>query len=320
MSKTRRIVLAAIAAAAVAAAGAAAAAHRSQATKQVSATFAAGTVAGSHTSTCTSSDGTYQETVATYTGSATSSDARLNGTLRIRAHSVVNTTTGLGWLSGTFRINGSSGGAHGAITGVVSGGNVSGTAAGEMGGPEGKLLATVAASFAPQAGFSSGSLGSGTVSGAGVVFQRGTCTKPGKSARSTYVAGLRFAANQVVPAVTTEGKATGTFTLDVTRDTSGTITGANAVFYVNYRFDGPVTITGLTLNKGARGSSGPVVLDSGTATTVDTDGSGNITKVVSGVDASLVKDLLADPRGYYVQLSTADGGLRAQLGGFARHS
>lgn len=319
MSKTRLIVLAALATAAIAAAGAAAAAHRSQAIQQASATFTAGTVAGSHTSTCTSSDGTYQETVATYTGNATSSDARLNGTLKIRAHSVVNTTTGLGWLSGTFRLNGSSGGAHGSITGVISGGNVSGTAVGETGRPEGKLLATVAAAFTPQAGFSSGSLGSGTVSGAGVVFQRGTCTKPGKNVRSTYVAGLHFSADQVVPAVTTNGKATGTFTLDVTRDASGTITGANAVFYVNYRFDGPVTITGLTLNKGAKGTSGPVALDSGTATTVDSDGSGNITKVVSGVDGSLVKDLLANPRGYYVQLSTADGGLRAQLAGFARH-
>ncbi len=319
MSRTRWIAMVVAVAAAVGAAGATAAAHRAQTSQQASATFAAGTVADSHTSSCTSTDGTYADTTATYTGTSTSSDARLNGPLKIRAHSVVNTTTGLGWLTGTFRIDGSSGGAHGDVHAVVSGGNVSGAVVGETGGPEGKLLATLTSAFTGKDGFSGGSLGTGSVAGAGVIFQRGACTRAAKNDRSTYVAPLQFGAHEVVPAVTTTGRAAGSLTLDVTRDSTGAITGANVVFYVNYRFDGPVTITGLTLNQGVHGSSGPVVLDSGTGTIVDSDGSGNITKVVNGVGGTLVQALLANPHGYYVQLTTADGGLRAQIQGFAKH-
>lgn len=313
MSKTRSIVAGVLVAAAVGAAGAAAA-HRTQSSQQAAATFAAGTVANTQSRSCTSSDGTYQETTATYTGTATSTDARLNGALKIRAHSVVNTTTGLGWLTGSFRVDGSSGGAHGDVDAVVSSGNVSGTLVGQTGGPEGKLLATIASAFTQKDGFSSGSLGTGSVSAAGIVFQRGDCAKTGKPVRSTYVAGLHFAKPQgTVP----NGKADGSFTLDVSRDSSGAVSGATAVFYVNYRFDGgPVTITGLTLNKASDGS---VALDSGAGTIVDTDGSGNVTKVVSGVGASLVQALLSSPHDYVVQLSTATGSVRAQLAGFSRH-
>ena len=111
--------------------------------------------------------------------------------------------------------------------------------------------------------------------------------------------------------------ATGNLTLDLTRDASGNVTGGNVVFYVNYRFPGSITLTGLALHQGVRGANGPVVLDAGIGTFTDTDGRGNITKVVSSASASLLQALLATPRGYYVDVSTstnAGGALRDQLG------
>jgi hypothetical protein len=320
MPRTRWIVLAGLVAAAVAAAGAAAAAHRAQTTQQASATFAATTVANAQNRSCTASDGTYQETDATYSGTATSSDARLNGTLKIRARSVVNTTTGLGWVNGSFRIDGSSGGAHGNLAAVVSGGNVSGTVVGDTDRRDGKLLATVTSAFTQQAGFSSGSLGSGSVAGAGVVFERGACakTKSPKLAHTVYVSRLELSPREMVPPASTKGRAVGSFTLDVTRDSNGTITGATAIFYVNYRFDGSVTVNGLALDQGNRGATGSVVVDAGVGSFTDADGNGNLTKVVGSVPAATAQAILASPRGYYVQLTTADGGLRDQLAGFSR--
>jgi hypothetical protein len=106
-------------------------------------------------------------------------------------------------------------------------------------------------------------------------------------------------------------------TLDLTRDASGNITGGNVVFYVNYRFPGSVTITGLALHQGARGANGAVALDAAVGTITDTDGRGNLTKVVSGASATLLQALLTSPHGYYVDLTTSantGGALRDQLG------
>ena len=116
--------------------------------------------------------------------------------------------------------------------------------------------------------------------------------------------------------------ATGNLTFDVSRDSSGAITGGTAVFYLNYRFPAAVTLTGLTLNQGNRGSNGPVVLDSGLGTVVDADGSGNVTKVVSGVSASVLQAVLNNPHGYYITLDTAtstSGALRDQLENPQKH-
>src|SRR5437868_14117180 len=115
MLRPRLAVPIVLAAAAVAAAGVAAATPHAQTTQAAAADFSAVSVSRSHSETCVSSDGTYQLTTATYTGVATSSDARLNGTLEIRASSVVNTTTKLGFLDGTLRVRGANTGPSGAI-------------------------------------------------------------------------------------------------------------------------------------------------------------------------------------------------------------
>jgi len=71
-----------------------------------------------------------------------------------------------------------------------------------------------------------------------------------------------------------------------------------------------------------RGSNGPVVLDAGIGTITDTDGRGNLTKIVSGASASLLQALLTSPHGYYVDVTTSantGGALRDQLGAPERH-
>ena len=129
MSK-KRLAAAGALVAALTVSGVAAAGHRSQATQQAAADFSAGSVTRTHTKTCTASDGAYQETTATYSGTASSSDARLNGPLEIRASSVVNTTTGVGWVEGSFRIRGSDAAANGTIHAALAGGNAVGAVVG----------------------------------------------------------------------------------------------------------------------------------------------------------------------------------------------
>jgi hypothetical protein len=316
MSRRRIALPLALAAAAVAATGVAAAVRHVQSTQPAAADFAAGTVTQSHTTTCTASDGSYQDTTATYAGTATSGDARLNGTLRIRARSVVNTTSKLGWLEGSWRVRGTTGGSSGPIHAAVAGSNVVGTVVGEGARPEARLVASISAAFGQGTGFSAGKLGSGSAAGAGVLFTRGDCRRA-RPQPTNFVFKLHLTPGQTVPRVTNlDADATGSVTLDLTRDAGGAITGGNVVFYVNYRFHGAVTITGLALHQGARGAAGPVVLDAAVGTVNDADGHGNLTKVVAAAPAALLQALLTTPRGYYLDLSTSTattGALRAQL-------
>jgi hypothetical protein len=322
MINRRIAVPAALAAAALAATGVAAATRHAQSTQPAAADLTASSVSRSHTNTCTAVDGTYQQTTATYTGTATSSDPRLNGTLEIRATSIVNTTTKLGWLEGTLRIRGTSAGANGTIRAAIANGAAVGSVVGQGAQPGGKLVASISAAFAQDSGFTSGKLGSGTANGAGVLFSRGDC-RNAKRQHAVYVFRLHMTPGQVVPRVTgLRAEGNGNLTLDLQRDvTSGAVVSGNVVFYVNYRFPGAVTITGFALHQGTRGTNGPVVLDSAVGTVTDPDGRGNVTKVVSNAPASLLQALLTNPRGYYVDLTTSantGGALRDQLGNPAR--
>lgn len=308
MSRKKLLALALLGVAALVGAGVAVAGRlRAQATAQVQATFDAATVARVHTSTCTGADGNYQLTTAWYTGTSTSSDARLNGPVAIRARSVVNTASGLGWIEGTLRVKGSSGSAHGRIEGAIAGGKIAGTVVGRAEWPWGRFVASLGSGFGPTTGFSGGALGTGSISPAAIVFTRGKCAR-GPRGKALWVAHLAFGGSSSV-------RARGSFTLDVTRDSSGTITAANAVFYVNYRSHGALTLNGLALRQGAGGT---VVLDSGLGTVVDADGTGNVTEVVTGVSGSVAQSILADPHADVVELATSAGTLDARLRAFGR--
>ena len=137
--------------------------------------------------------------------------------------------------------------------------------------------------------------------------------KPSLSA--TPVFKLVLKPSQEVPAIKgLRADAVGSVTFDLTRDSNGAITSGEVIFYFNYAFPGAVSITGLHVHQGAKGTNGPIVVSSGVAT-ADADGVGNVTAVVSSTPAVL-QAILDDPRGYYVNLHTsvnAGGALRAQM-------
>jgi hypothetical protein len=318
MKRTRYAVPALVAAAALIAAGIAAAHSQwTQSTQAAAADFTATTVSQARSSTCTGSDGTYSDTTATYAGTATSSNPQLSGPLEIRAHSVVNTTEQLGWLDGSFRVRPTSGGGvNASFHAAITGGNLVGFTTAGSTHDSGKLLASLSSAFTQAGGFTAGKLGSGSANGAGLFFSQGSCTKM-KQIRGTLVSRLSLNTHEVVPPVTgLRASGNGNLTFDVMRDTSNNVTGGNVVFYVNYDFPGSVTITGLSLNQGARSANGPVVIDASTGTLTDADGHGNLTKVVTGVSASVLTAVLGNPHAYYVTLTTSanpSGALRDQL-------
>jgi hypothetical protein len=122
--------------------------------KAVGATFAATTVSDLRTSTCVGTDGTYQLTKATYSGTASSSEPRLNGSLVVHLRAWVNATTHVGAVRGSWSV---AGGARGLLAAADSNGALSGWLSGA--GVEG----TFTAGWTSNGGLTSGALGSGSL-------------------------------------------------------------------------------------------------------------------------------------------------------------
>ena len=139
-----------------------------------SATFDAATVTDLHSGTCTGADGTYTRTKATYTGNSVSSDARLNGTLTVKARTLYNSTTGLGVVQGRFRVDNADGHTAGKLMAVDSAGSLDGFVGGWSMGPHAGLVGSLTATFDPATGFSEGQLGTGSSTNA-AVFVSGRC-------------------------------------------------------------------------------------------------------------------------------------------------
>jgi hypothetical protein len=180
MSRKRVLIIVLPVIAALAIAGGAIAAKKP--TPQPSVTSASSIITAStashvHNVKCTAKSGdAFQSTVATYKGTATSQDARLNGPITIQAHSFFDTTSSLGTVTGTFTIVGSKkNSVTGTLTGVVTAdGTFSGIATGKAKGPVGKLLASLGGSFTQSGGFATATLG-GPETGGGVVVANGAC-------------------------------------------------------------------------------------------------------------------------------------------------
>jgi len=129
--------------------GTAAATQPRPQTSDVSTAFSANQVR-SHSRTCTAGGNTFRITNATWRGAATSSEARLDGSVVIATHTVVNETTGDGWLTGTWRTVGTSHmnpGRHGrprsyaTLRAVIDNDNhVDGLATGEVRAPYSRLM------------------------------------------------------------------------------------------------------------------------------------------------------------------------------------
>ena len=191
----RTLVLATIVTAALVAAGVAVA-HGidAKSTKAVAGTFAATTASHVDTRTCTTSDNkTLVSTTGTYTGTATG-DPDLTGNATLRAHSVINTTDGVGTVTGTLKIDVASGrDTEAAFTTVYSGGSVAGLAVGRAHDPAARLIANMSAGFSAAGGFTSGKLG-GSAGGGAVEVAPGSC-KPAKPVKEETAAHGTVSAN-----------------------------------------------------------------------------------------------------------------------------
>jgi hypothetical protein len=119
-------------------------------TQDVSAAFSADQVR-SHSRTCTAGGNTFRITNALWRGDSTSAEPRLAGRLVVATRTVVNETTGDGWLSGTWRTTGQTPAAKpgkGArprswarLSAVIDNGNhLDGLATGHTRGPWSRLL------------------------------------------------------------------------------------------------------------------------------------------------------------------------------------
>ena len=111
----------------------------------------------------------------------------------------------------------------------------------------------------------------------------------------------------------------GTFTLTTTKDASGTITGASALFETDITGCPAGTAINIGhIHKGAAGANGGVVINSGLAAgeLTLTAGAGKINKTQPTVDAALAADVIANPANYYMNWhSTLNPGgvIRGQL-------
>jgi hypothetical protein len=159
--------------------------------KAVAGTFNATTVSKVQTRTCTTSDGkTLVSTNGTYTGPATG-DADLTGPATLQARSTINSTDGIGIVSGKLRIDVASGQDTTAqFDAAYSGGQIAGLATGHAQDPHVKLLANLSAGFTAAGGFTDGKLGGGTAGGAAVELGPGKCEPTKTVKESSQASGL----------------------------------------------------------------------------------------------------------------------------------
>ena len=161
--------------AALAAAAVAVAAHQALSTKAVSATFTATPSAKNKTTTCKGADGDYTRIHGEYNGTSTSTETRLAGPITIKGDSLVNKTTGLGWMKGSVRINTASDeDTRANFTAVISGGQLTGFLNGRVHDASGSLLGGLSAAFGAT-GITSGSIGA--TSAAPALIAAGSCDK-----------------------------------------------------------------------------------------------------------------------------------------------
>lgn len=143
---------------------------------------------------------------------------------------------------------------------------------------------------------------------------------PTPQTRFVFTADLK-PSNEVPPIANAEASCSGkgTFTLNTTKDATGNITAANAVFETDVTACPADTKINIGhIHKAAAGANGSVVVNSGLAAgeLTLTSGAGKINKTTATVDAALATDIIANPSGYYMNWhSTLNPGgiLRGQL-------
>jgi hypothetical protein len=132
------------------------------------------------------------------------------------------------------------------------------------------------------------------------------------------------AANEVPPITNADANArgTGTFTLNLTRDSAGTITDATGTFvYSLSGFPAGTLVRATHIHEGGPGiGSGNVVIDSSlTAANAITLADGTLTNQTFSnrpVTATLAQQIIANPNGFYFNVHSGlnpGGAVRAQL-------
>jgi hypothetical protein len=151
-------------------------------TKLGATTFTAATGSNVTTNTCSDGTNTFATTSGRWTGTA-SGDAALAGNVTIDAKAVINTTTGVGLMSGRMRFDATSGKHTNAeFDAVYSGGHIAGLAEGHGDDDSwNRLVANISADWSAATGFAKGQVGA-TTGGDAVLVTKGGCraakTKP----------------------------------------------------------------------------------------------------------------------------------------------
>ena len=159
-----------------------------------------------------------------------------------------------------------------------------------------------------------------------------TSVNPGGAIRGqlmpTTETSIQFpmASQQEVPPAQPEASGIAKVSVFAARDANGQVTSATVLFDVNFSFPGTITLQGFHIHDGAAGINGPVRIDSGitgTNTVVDTDGAGNLFKLMdvnsttrNGQSLPAVRTVLTTPENHYLNLHSSvnpGGHIRGQL-------
>lgn len=125
--------------------------------------------------------------------------------------------------------------------------------------------------------------------------------------------------NEAPPVTGLTATATGTITINPTRDATGNVTGGTVTFTIAFNFSGSVTVTGLHIHEAPAGVSSGVVIPtalSGANSVVSLNGLGIINATVPNANPAVLQRLVANPAGFYVNLHTtanSGGAIRGQL-------
>jgi hypothetical protein len=153
----------------------------------VAGTFTATTAANVETRTCTTTDGkAIAVTQATYTGTAAGA-ADLTGPVTLKVRSLINTTDGVGAVSGSFKITTATDKyTRGEFSSVWDHGNLAGLASGRAQDRQVQLLGNLSAGFTAATGFTAGKIGGGTAPGSAILLGPGKCASEKKETSSAH--------------------------------------------------------------------------------------------------------------------------------------
>lgn len=123
-------------------------------------------------------------------------------------------------------------------------------------------------------------------------------------------------ANEVPPVVGLSADGAAIITIAINRDGTGNITSGTVNFHTIVNFPGSVTITAIQIYEGAITATGSPRINAGVSNQTFAGGRGQLDVTASGVPTDVLRRLLANTPGFYINLQTTsqtNGALRGQL-------